>query len=51
MAEILVGTNSPVYHQVYWEGEAVASDALPTVKVYDITVDPGIIPAISPSTC
>jgi hypothetical protein len=50
MAEILVGTNSPVYHQVYWEGEAVASDALPTVKVYDITVDPGIIPAISPST-
>lgn len=50
MAEIIVGTNSPVYHQVYWEGDAVPADSLPTVKVYDITVDPGIIPAISPST-
>jgi hypothetical protein len=50
MAEILVGTNSPIYHQVYWEGDVVASDALPIVKIYDITVDPGVVPAISPST-
>lgn len=47
MAEILKNTNSPVYHQVFWKGNVVDADALPTVKVYDITdipdeEDPGL---------
>ena len=40
MAEILKNTNSPIYHQVYWRGEVVDADSLPTVKVYDITENP-----------
>jgi len=40
MAEVLKNTNSPVYHQVFWKGNVVDADALPTVKVYDITDDP-----------
>lgn len=40
MAEILKNTNSPVYHQVFWKGNVVDADALPTVKVYDITDNP-----------
>jgi hypothetical protein len=50
MAEVLVGTNSPVSHQVYWQGEVVDSDSAPTVKVYDITEDPAISPSINPAT-
>jgi hypothetical protein len=40
MAEILKNTNSPVSHQVFWKGNVVDADALPTVKVYDITDNP-----------
>jgi hypothetical protein len=40
MAEVLKNTNSPVYHQVFWKGNVVDADALPTVKVYDITDNP-----------
>lgn len=40
MAEILKNSNSPVYHQVFWKGNAVDADALPTIKVYDITENP-----------
>jgi len=40
MAEVLKNTNSPVYHQVFWKGNVVDADALPTVKIYDITDDP-----------
>lgn len=40
MAEILKNTNAPIYHQVFWKGGVVDADALPTVKVYDITEDP-----------
>lgn len=42
MAEILKNTNSPVYHQVFWKGNVVDADALPVVKVYDITEDPEV---------
>jgi hypothetical protein len=48
--EILVGTNSPIPHQVFWRGEVVDSDSLPSVKIYDITEDPAISPSINPST-
>lgn len=40
MAEILKNTYSPVYHQVFWKGNAVDADSLPTVNIYDITTDP-----------
>jgi hypothetical protein len=50
MAEVLIGTNSPISHQVFWQGEVVDSDSVPTVKVYDITEDPSIVPSISPTT-
>jgi hypothetical protein len=48
--EILVGTNSPVKHKVYWKGSPRDADALPVVRVYDITEDPAITPAINPGT-
>jgi len=48
--EILVGSNSPVTHKVFWQGQLTDSDALPVVKVYDITEDPAISPAINPGT-
>ena len=48
--EILVGTNSPVKHKVYWKGSPRDADSLPVVKVYDITEDPAVTPAINPGT-
>jgi len=50
MAEILINTQSPVTHQVYWNGEITVLDTTPTVKLYDITIDPAIDPAINPNT-
>ena len=50
MAEIYINTNSPITHRVFWQGEVTAADAVPTVKVYDVTSDVTISPAISPST-
>jgi hypothetical protein len=38
--EILVGTNSPIRHRVFWKGETAYADSLPEVRLYDITVDP-----------
>lgn len=48
--EILVGTNSPVKHKVYWKGSPRDADSLPVVRVYDITEDPAVTPAINPGT-
>jgi hypothetical protein len=48
--EILLGTNSPVKHKVYWKGSPRDADGLPFVKVYDITEDPAVTPAINPGT-
>jgi hypothetical protein len=48
--EILIGTNPPVKHKVFWGGELVDSDQTPVVKVYDVTEDPAISPPINPGT-
>ena len=48
--EILVGSNSPVTHKVFWQGQLTDSDSIPVVRLYDITEDPGISPAINPAT-
>jgi len=50
MAEIYINTNSPITHRVFWQGEISASDSVPTVKVYDVTADATISPAVNPST-
>lgn len=50
MAEILINTQSPITHQIYWNGDIGTPNANPTVKLYDVTNDPAINPAIPPST-
>lgn len=50
MAEILLNSQSPITHQVYWNGDIGTPNALPTAKLYDITTDPVVGPAISPTT-
>ena len=50
MAEIYLNTNSPLKHKIFWQGEIVDADSAPTVKLYDITEDVMISPAISPTT-
>ena len=48
--EILVDSNSPITHKVFWQGQLVDADTLPVVRVYDITEDPAISPPINPGT-
>lgn len=48
MAEILLNTNSPVKHKVFWRGEVREADDLPTVKVYDIYHDDPVLPDHEP---
>jgi hypothetical protein len=50
MAEVLVKSQSPIVHQVFWNGEIAVTDSLPIVKVYDITLDATITPAVLPTT-
>jgi hypothetical protein len=49
MAEILIRTQSPVTHQVYWNGEQAIPNSNPIVKMYDITNDPSLIPSVNPA--
>jgi hypothetical protein len=49
MAEILINTQSPVAHRVFWNGDVANADSLPTVGLFDVTMDPTITPGISPS--
>ena len=49
MAEIYVNSSTPIKSKIYWESELVNPDTV-TVKVYDVTEDPSIVPAISPTT-
>jgi hypothetical protein len=49
MAEVLINSQSPVVHQVFWNGDIAVADNLPTVKLYDVTMDPAISPAINPT--
>lgn len=38
--EILVGTNAPIKHKVYWRGAPSDADSAPTAKIYDVSLDP-----------
>jgi hypothetical protein len=46
--EILIGSNSPINHKVFWKGSLIDADYLPQVEIYDVTEDPAITPAIDP---
>lgn len=48
--EILIGSNSPINHKIFWKGILTDADSLPQVEVYDITEDPAVSPAIDPNT-
>ena len=50
MAEVLVRSQSPITHQVFWQGDVANADSLPIVKIFDVTKDPVITPAILPTT-
>ena len=50
MAEVLVGSQSPITHKVFWEGNVADATSAPTVKIYDVTNDPAVVPAISSNT-
>ncbi len=50
MAEILINSQSPITHKVFWNGDVANADSLPTVALYDVTMDPAVSPAISPTT-
>jgi len=49
MAEILINSQSPITHKVFWNGDVANSDSLPVVKLYDVTNDPAISPAVNPT--
>lgn len=50
MAEILLNSQSPVTHQVFWNGDVAIPENNPIVKLYDVTDDPAITPPINPNT-
>jgi len=50
MAELYVNSNGVLRQKIYWAGKPVDTDNNVTVTVYDITEDPAIIPAVSPTT-
>lgn len=47
--EILIGSNSPINHKIFWRGALTDADSLPQVEIYDVTEDPAISPAIDPN--
>ncbi len=49
MAEILVNSQSPITHKVFWNGDVANADSLPLVSLYDVTMDPTVSPSISPT--
>lgn len=50
MAEVLLNSQSPITHHVFWNGDIATPNEEPIVKLYDITSDPAIDPAINPET-
>lgn len=50
MAEILTNTQSPVSHQIFWNGDVGIPATVPIAKLFDVTEDPAISPSINPTT-
>ena len=48
MAEILINSQSPISHKVFWNGDVANSDANPVVGLYDVSFDPAVTPMVSP---
>jgi hypothetical protein len=49
MAEVLLNSQSPITHKVFWNGDVANADSLPIVNLYDVTSDPSISPSINPT--
>lgn len=49
MAEVLINSQSPITHKVFWNGDVAEPDSFPTVGLYDVTLDPAVSPGISPT--
>ena len=49
MAEIYTNSNAPIKHKIFYRGEPADADSNPTVKVYDVTDDPALIPELTPA--
>lgn len=49
MAEVLIKSQAPITHKVFWNGDVANADSLPTVALYDVTLDIAVSPAISPT--
>ena len=50
MAEVYIESNFPVKTKIFYAGEIMDADGSVVAKVYDITEDPAITPAINPGT-
>jgi hypothetical protein len=50
MAEVYIESNFPVKTKIFYAGEITDADGSVVAKVYDITEDPAITPAIDPGT-
>lgn len=48
MAEVYIESNFPVKTKIFYAGEIMDADGSVVAKVYDITEDPAITPAINP---
>lgn len=48
--EILIGSNSPINHKIFWKGALTDADFTPAVEIYDVTEDPAVSPSIDPDT-
>lgn len=50
MAEVYKNSYAPAKTKIFWGGQIVDADGTVLVDIYDITQDPGVVPAISPTT-
>lgn len=50
MAEVYIESNFPVKTKIFYAGEIMDADGSVVAKVYDITEDPAVTPAINPGT-
>jgi hypothetical protein len=45
MAEVLINSQAPVSHQIFWQGEVVDADSIPIVKLYSVSEDTSETPS------
>jgi len=50
MAEVYKNSNAPASTKIFWGGAIVDAEGDVRVDIYDVTQDPGILPAVNPAT-